>query len=220
MKRLLISGSKFSGLKFFAVAILLCPILIGCDGSASNRSQAEAGELNQTQSATIVTPDETPNTEDTPRTASSEESVIEAVLGTQEEGWLPRAVADLGLTQGMTPDEVAEIIPGADEIGDYGVSSVSISDVPGLTGYKFNYLELQPGVRTLNSITLVFDPAIKADYSFEELIVEFSKKYGEYSPGSVTDISVIWSSPDFQLAQLANIGTDLDGNEFEIELPR
>ena len=222
MKRLFISSTQLSGLTFLIAATLLFPLLVGCDGPASNSPQAQAGESRQTEAepSDAATPAEAPNHERAPLTPSSEESVIESILGTQEEGWLPRAVADLGLKQGMTPEEVAAIIPGADELGDYGVSTVGVNDIPGLTGYKFNFLELQPGVRTLNSITLVFDPVIKAEYSFEQLIEEFSKKYGEYTPGSITDISVIWSSPDFHLAQLANIGTELDGNEFEIEIPR
>jgi hypothetical protein len=139
-----------------------------------------------------------------------------AILGTQENGWLPKVLAGRGLKQGLSPAEVGKIIPGAEQISDLGFSEVKVQDIPGLKEYQFYYAESNDGEPfQLESIKLRFDPSLNQAYP--DLVKVLTDKYGDASPEDIEKELIVWVGPDFVTAQLMKL-TDADGYELNISV--
>ncbi len=210
-----VSTLRRNSLKFFMAIVLPVAVLTGC-GEPADDPKAGAGDSSEVSETSAPAAAESKDGEE-PAAEVAESSEICSILGCSDtKGWIPKVVADVGLKKGMSLDEAEGVLPGAKAIDQFGFSTVEVSDIPGLKGYKLFFLELEGKPRTLHTLKLLFETELKTKYSFEELIAEFSKKYGDHNEGSATDTSVIWSNTDLgKIAQLSSIGSDL---EFEIEL--
>ena len=146
---------------------------------------------------------------------------IATIIGTKQDGWLPKIIAGKGLKRDMNPEEASKILPGAEDVSQFGFSEVKVNDVPGLQGYELYFAKNDAGEpKKLQAIKLAFDPDLKDQLSFEEAAKEISKKYGEYkeveSDGKIT--SYLWIGPKFASASLDNFGGDFEGYELNVRL--
>ena len=207
-----------NSLKFFMAIVLPLLVVTGCGESADAPKAEPEGSSEVSDAGAAETTDSKGEAEKAAETAEVvESSEICSILGCSDtKGWIPKVVADLGLQRGMSLEEADAILPGAKAIDDNGFSVVEVKDIPGLKGYKLFFLQLEGQPRTLYTLKLQFETRLKTEYTFEELIAEFSKKYGDHKEDTATDTSVIWSNTNLgKIAQLSSIGSDL---EFEIEL--
>lgn len=148
---------------------------------------------------------------------STAEQKFMAILGTQQDGWLPKVLAGKGLKQGLTPAETGKIIPGAEQVSDYGFSKVAVNDIPGLKQYEFYYAENNNGEPTkLQAVKLLFDPALNQAYP--DLVKVLASKYGETKPEDVEAQMIVWVGTGFVTAQLTKQVTDFGGYELSVSL--
>ncbi|MBE9041188.1 hypothetical protein IQ235_10400, partial [Oscillatoriales cyanobacterium LEGE 11467] len=151
---------------------------------------------------------------------------LSEIIGTSQKSWLPKAIANLGLESDMTPQAVGERVPGSQQVSNLGdsdefvVSEVAVEEIPGIEKYKFTFQkDVESGGHGLTSVTLVFDPVLKARLSYEELAQILALKYGELEPEKLERQEAFWFGPDFATANLIDRGTDLDGYELEVMMP-
>lgn len=142
-----------------------------------------------------------------------------AILGTKQDGWLPKVLADKGLKRGMTPTAAGKIFPGAEKVSEFGFSKVAAKDSPGLKQYEFYYAKDGNGQPTqLSSIKLHFEPGMNESYS--ELVDVASNKYGAAKPEEVQQQTIVWIGPDFATVQLTKSVTDFGGYELNVDLEK
>jgi hypothetical protein len=139
-----------------------------------------------------------------------------AIIGTQQDGWLPKVLAGKGLKKGLSPAETGKIIPGAEQVTDYGFSKVTVKEVPGLKRYEFYYAK--GNTPQLESVRLTFDPMLNQAYP--ALVKVLSSKYGEAKPEDVKKQIIVWVNPDFLTAQLTKQATDLGAYELNVSLEK
>ncbi|NES72215.1 MAG: hypothetical protein F6K24_46990, partial [Okeania sp. SIO2D1] len=147
---------------------------------------------------------------------------LSEIIGTKEDGWLPKPIAQKDLTRDMSPEEAGKILPGAEEVSEFGFSEVKEGDVPGLEGYELYFAKNDAGVPAkLQTVTLILDPSIKDELTFEEAAKEVAEKYGEYEEIVVDDkiTSYLWIGPKFASTSLSNLGSDFEGYKLEVTLP-
>jgi hypothetical protein len=140
-----------------------------------------------------------------------------AIVGTQQDGWLPKVLAGKGLKKGLTPAETGKIIPGADRVSEFSFSKVTVKDVPGLKRYEFYYAK-GGSTPQLESVRLTFDPMLNQAYP--DLVKVLSSKYGEAKPEDVKKQIIVWVNPDFLTAQLTKQVTDLGAYELNVSLEK
>jgi hypothetical protein len=140
-----------------------------------------------------------------------------AIVGTQQDGWLPKVLAGKGLKKGLTPAQTGKIIPGAEQVTDYGFSKVTVKNVPGLKEYQFYYAKGGSALQ-LEAVRLTFDPMLNQAYP--DLVKVLSSKYGEAKPEDVKKQIIVWVNPDFLTAQLTKQVTDLGAYELNVSLEK
>ncbi|NJK40249.1 MAG: hypothetical protein HC934_00755 [Acaryochloridaceae cyanobacterium SU_2_1] len=67
---------------------------------------------------------------------------------------------------------------------------------------------------------MIFDPALKKAYSYEDLAQAFAKKYGKADAEEIKKKIVTWVGPDFVTAQLTDSITALEGYQFQVVVPK
>lgn len=162
-------------------------------------------------------------TETLAASANSGKVDLAAIIGSEDDGWLPKALSQYDFKRGMSPEEVGKILPGAEKISKFGFSEVPAKGVPGVDKYKFSYLKDKNDPeekRTLYSISMLFDPAIKKDHPYDKVALAFAEKYGEVEPEKIEKKIVTWVGPNFATAQLTNSINKFEGYEFKIVVPK
>ncbi len=153
----------------------------------------------------------------------STENKIAAILGTKQDSWLPKVIAQKDLKRGMNPEEVSKVLPGAEKVSEFGFSQVKVQDVPGLQSYELYFAKNSAGEpKHLQSILLVFEPDLKAELSFAEMAQEVAKKYGEYratvTEGEVS--SYLWIGPELNPVTLEDFDGNFEGYKLNVTLVR
>lgn len=213
--------------------ILCLGCLISCDNapllnsSESPEPSTTIKALNRPASAPIAAADAL--NEDTraeakiPASSTSSSKIdLAAIIGTDDNEWLPQVIAQYQLQRGMSPEDVGKILPGAERISEFGFSEVVTKDVPGINKYKFSFLKEKKNSdqkQALYSISLLFDPSLKADLPYDKIALAFAEKYGEIDSDKIDQKIVTWVGPHFATAQLTNSVKKFEGYEFKIVIP-
>ena len=212
-------------------------LLVGCNGAEtantpeSTESEVTTESFNRSVSEATTATDEvsdlgeaTQSGVDILSTASNSSTInLSAIIGTMEDGWLPKVVTKYNLQRGMSPEEVGKIMPGAEKISKFGFSEVPARGVPGVDKYKFSFLKDKKDPdqkRTLYSISLLFDPAIKKDLPYDKVALAFAEKYGEVTSEKIAQKIVTWGGPKYATAQLTHSINKFGGYEFKIVIPK
>lgn len=212
-------------------------VLVGCnnaetaDTSESTEPEGTTESFNRSVSEPIAATNEVSDTgeethpgADILASASNSSTIkLSTIIGTMEDGWLPKAVTKYNLQRGMSPEEVGKIIPGAEKISKFGFSEVPAKDVPGVDKYKFSFLKDKKDPdqkQTLYSISLLFDPAIKKNLPYEKVALAFAEKYGEVTSDKIERRIVTWGGPKYATAQLTHSINKFEGYEFKIVIPK
>ncbi|MGB3692320.1 MAG: hypothetical protein WBG70_23425 [Spirulinaceae cyanobacterium] len=209
--------------KYFAFLLIASFLILNSCTKSETLSRNESVEQEENTSVvTEASPDETTETSSTANAASTEEQIA-AIIGTTQESWLPKVIADKDLKRGMNPEEVSKVLPGAEEVSQFGFSEIRVEDVPGLQKYELYFSKNNAGEpQNLRSIQLVFDPSLKNELSFAEMAKEVAKKYGEYretiTEGEVS--SYYWIGPELSPVTLDNFGGDFAGYKLNVTLVR
>ncbi|KAI9133639.1 hypothetical protein [Acaryochloris sp. CCMEE 5410] len=194
----------------------------------SSASDASTDSLDRSVADPSATTDETADnsnsgTETLASSASSGKVDLAAIIGTEDDGWLPKTLSEYDFKRGMSPEEVGKILPGAEKISKFGFSEVPAKGVPGVDKYKFSFLKDKKdpeGKRTLYSVSLLFDPSIKKDHPYDKVALAFAEKYGEVEPEKIEKKIVTWVGPNFATAQFTNSINKFEGYEFKIVVPK
>lgn len=221
------------------IALALLPLSLGLLVSCSTTeapSDTESPAATDTSEDSLdrsvadpnaTTDDNTDNsnsgTETLASSASSGKVDLAAIIGSEDDGWLPKTLSEYDFKRGMSPEEVGKILPGAEKISKFGFSEVPAKGVPGVDKYKFSFLKDKKdpdGKRTLYSVSLLFDPSIKKDHPYEKVALAFAEKYGEVEPEKIEKKIVTWVGPKFATAQLTNSINKFEGYEFKIVVPK
>ncbi|MDY6937975.1 MAG: hypothetical protein SWY16_09930 [Cyanobacteriota bacterium] len=200
-------------------------ILLGL-ASALLSSCSELDARSQSQGASTETA-ASPVEVETPKPSAADATAeLRSIIGTTEDGWLPKAVADLDLTSNTTPEALGDRLPGAQEVSNLGdtdefvVSEVAVEDVPGVDKYKFTFQKDPEFDRhDLYSVTVIFEPALKSKLSYEQMAETLARKYGELEPAKIEGKNAFWIGPGFATASLTDYGTDFEGYELDVVVP-
>lgn len=196
------------------VSLTACTVTGQPSSTSSNRSTPSASP------ATSSTSTQAKNEPSAPHAAKgTPKDQFVAILGTKQDGWLPRVLVDKGLKRGMTPAAAGKIFPGAEKVSEFGFSKVAAKDSPGLKQYEFYYAKDGSGQPTqLSSIKLHFEPGMNEAYS--DLVDVASNKYGAAKPEEVQQQTIVWIGPDFATVQLTKSVTDFGGYELNVDLEK
>lgn len=218
---------------FVALIFLSFGLLIGCNSAETpTASESPTAETTESLDRSVADPntateedskDTNSGTDTLASSANSSKVDLAAIIGTEDDGWLPKVVTSYKFQKGMSPEEVGKIMPGADKISKFGFSEVPAKDVPGVDKYKFSFLKDKKDPdekRTLYSVSLLFDPAIKKDLPYKKVALAFAEKYGEVEPEKIEKEIVTWVGPNFATAQLTNSINKFEGYEFKIVVPK
>jgi hypothetical protein len=179
--------------------------------SSDNFSNQPGSVSSSSQSPTNISAANTSN-----RTPKEQFATI---IGAKQDGWLPKVLADRGLKRGLTPTAVGKIIPGAEQVSEFGFSKVAVHNIPSLKQYEFYYAKDSSGnASQLESVRLQFEPDMSAFYS--DLVEVASNKYGAAKPEDVKQQTIVWVGPDFVTAQLTKPVTNFDGYELNVSLEK
>lgn len=219
-----------------SIALALLPLslglLISCStteapsDTESPASDTSTDSLDRSVADPSATTDESADSSGTETLASSASSGkvdLAAIIGTEDDGWLPKTLSEYDFKRGMSPKEVGKIMPGAEKISKFGFSEVPANGVPGVDKYKFSFLKDKKdpdGKRTLYSVSLLFDPSIKKDHPYDKVALAFAEKYGEVEPEKIEKKIVTWVGPKFATAQFTNSINKFEGYEFKIVVPK
>ncbi|MBW4662516.1 MAG: hypothetical protein KME15_28050 [Drouetiella hepatica Uher 2000/2452] len=198
-----------TGLLAIGLAIVVlggCTTLEKPSNPVSSSSSSEQPSLASTQVEA-----ETP---DANRTAKEQFATI---LGTKQDGWLPKVIAGRGLKKGLTPAMAGKIIPGAEQVSEFGFSKVAVQNVPGLKQYEFYYAKNGEAAQ-LESVKLQFDPNLNEAYA--DLVEVATQKYGAAKPEDIEQQAIVWVGSDFVTAQLTKPLTSFDGYVLNISLAK
>lgn len=219
-----------------SIALALLPLslglLISCstteapsdtESPASDTSTESLDRSVADPNATTEESADSSGTETLASSASSGKVDLAAIIGTEDDGWLPKTLSEYDFKRGMSPEEVGKIMPGAEKISKFGFSEVPANGVPGVDKYKFSFLKDKKdpdGKRTLYSVSLLFDPSIKKDHPYDKVALAFAEKYGEVEPEKIEKKIVTWVGPKFATAQFTNSINKFEGYEFKIVVPK
>ncbi|MGD2183122.1 hypothetical protein [Lusitaniella coriacea] len=214
MKNIARTNVNFPQKLLFAPLLAFSLLFYGC---GNNSEQSTINELPEATES----PEESPiATEESPAAAFEGTPDIAGVIGTKEEGWMPKVLADKNLKENMTPEETGKVIPGAEEVSEFGFSEVQVEDVPEIQKYEFYFEKDEAGKpNKLKNVKLVFDPTLNGKITYEELAKILAVKYGEVSSGDIEKEIVTWVGPDFSTAQFTKGLNDFEGYSFQISVP-
>lgn len=209
IKIMLLSHQTISRLSFAVICI-------GCFATTACNSSTQSSSINPNTKLASETVSTSPVDN---KTQGNPKEEFTAVLGTRQDGWLPKVLAGKGLKQGLTPAAVGKIIPGAEQVSEYGFSKVAVSNIPTLKQYEFYYAKDSSGKPTqLQAVKLQFDPALNQTYP--DLVKVLSNKYGAVKPEDVERQSIVWVGPEFVTAQLTKPVIDFGGYELNVSLEK
>lgn len=195
----------------FAIVCTLCFSTVAC--TASNQSSSTNPTARLTSETTSATPQTNNKVQGNPK------EQFAAIVGTKQDGWLPKVFAGKGLKKGLTPAAAGKIIPGAEQVSEFGFSKVAVSNIPALRQYEFYYAKDSSGKPTqLEAVKLHFDPAMNQTYP--DLVKVLSSKYGAVKPEDEKRQIVTWIGPEFVTAQLTKQVTDFGGYELNVSLEK
>ena len=123
---------------------------------------------------------------------------LDAILGTQSDGFSPRVFAKLKAD--MSPAEAAAIMPGADVVDEFGFCEIKPTNTPGVHHYKLSYQE-----NKLTFASIIFDESLNTDAFWDKLVAQLKTKLApvemkELEPGKK---SLMWIAPCFDSITLA-----------------
>jgi hypothetical protein len=202
----------------FAPLLALTVLFYGCGGSKT-ADEATVDAVTETAES----PAEKTDTETTmadAETATEGEVDLVALFGTDKAEWIPQFLADKNLKGGMTPEEVGQVIPGAEDVSEFGFSDVDVKDIPGVTRYTLYYAKDDGGQPTqLQSFKITFDPNLKNDEFYQQLVDALAAKYGDYKPEDFEKKMITWVNSDFNSAQLTEGLSNDEGYQFDFRVP-
>jgi hypothetical protein len=192
--------------------LLICVAIVALGGcTAEKPSGAPSSNSSPSSLATQATAEAT--------AAGTAKEQFAAILGTKQDGWLPKVLAGKGLKKGLAPAVTGKIIPGAEQVSEFGFSKVAVQNIPGLKQYEFYYAKDSSGVASqLESVKLQFEPDLNESYA--DLVEVAAKKYGAAKPEDVEQQAIVWVGSDFVTAQLTKPLTSFDGYELNISLAK
>ncbi len=195
----------------FAIMCTMCFSTVACTASNQSSSTNPTARLTS-ETASVAT--QTNNT-----VQGNPKQQFTAIVGTQQDGWLPRVLAGKGLKKGLTPAAAGKIIPGAEQVSEYGFSKVRVRNISGLKQYEFYYAKDDSGKPTkLEAVKLQFDPTLNQAYP--DLVKVLASKYGAVKPEDVKQQTIVWVGPEFVTAQLTKQVTDLGAYELNVSLEK
>lgn len=221
-------------LKCKSLFLALIPLGLGLLGSCNNTETPAASESTESLERSVGDPtvkaEETTYTgkgkdlgDESSSVSTSTKVDLASIIGTREDGWLPKVLAPYEFERGMSPEEVGKIMSGAEKISEFGFSEVSAKDIPGVDKYKFSFLKDKSDPtqkRTLYSISILFDPSIQSELPYDAVASAFADKYGEVEPQTIEAKIVTWGGPNSATAQLTNSVKRFEGYEFKIVIPK
>lgn len=211
------SSHRFVSRLGFTMVGLVCFATIACTSSNPSPNPSPNSSSNPSVSPTAETAVTSTPVDNTAKDNPKEQ--FAAMIGTQQDGWLPKVLAGKGLKKGLTPAATGAIIPGAEQVSEFGFSKVTVSDVPGLKQYEFYYAADDSGKPArLEAVKLHFDPALNSAYP--DLVNVLSDKYGAVQPEDVEKEMIVWVGPGFVTAQLTKQVTDFGGYELNVSLEK
>ncbi|NJK40250.1 MAG: hypothetical protein HC934_00760 [Acaryochloridaceae cyanobacterium SU_2_1] len=124
---------------FLAFGLLGALLLASCDNSKSSPSSSPTPTA---QTANTQAPQTSP-----PETSNSPAADVNLadIVGTAEDGWLPKAIAQYPFKRDMKPEAVGKLVPGAEKISEFGISEVAVQDIPGIEKFKFSFFRSGKG---------------------------------------------------------------------------
>lgn len=194
----------------FSVICVTCFAITACNSSK---------QLSRTNSTTDLAAETASAAQVDNKTKGNAKEQLKAILGTQQEGWLPKVLAGKGLKKGLTPAATGKIIPGAEQVSEFGFSKVAVQNTTALKQYEFYFAKDSTGKPTqLQAVKLQFDPALNQAYP--DLVKVLSDKYGAVKPEDVQKEIIVWVGPEFVTAQLTKQVTDFGGYELNVSLEK
>ena len=152
-----------------------------------------------------------PKSAEPPKTAAGKPD-LPKILGPKGT-WVPPAFSKLKFA--MTPDDAGKVIPGAEKISEFGFSNVTVTDTPGVSKYGFYFAKKGGKPIELQSVKMMFDPALSGDDFWATLKKECIAKYG---PTDEKEKILTWIGPGFTPAQLTQ-GLSDEGYTLDVTLP-
>lgn len=193
---------------------LVCPLLackaLGNKEEGKPSGSASAPATSPTPAAAGADDDDKPKTNFSgPKDAKGVD--LAKLLGTKADGW--RVPPFAKLKEDMTPDEVGQIVPGAEKIDEYGFAEVKKSGVKGVDSFKFSYLDAG-AKKGLKFATILFDPTLTDEPFWVALAGHMKDKLGD----NMTDHGghhINWVGPGMNLWSLSK-GITHEGYELQI----
>jgi hypothetical protein len=197
------------------LGVLIVGFAIASLAACTPTPKANTNPTVDVEAVNTVSP-EAKATQADPKTA---EAKFAAIVGTQQDGWLPKIFAGKGLKQGLSPAAVGKIIPGAEKVSEYGFSKIPVRNIPGLKNYEFYYGNDSTGKPALlQAVKLEFDPANNKAYP--DLVKVLTRKYGEASPEDVKKGMIVWVNADLLSAQLTKPLAEFGGYQLNLSLEK
>ncbi len=197
------------------------------DTTSTSASPTSTPAVNSTAESPASTTASSPTSESPSDSATSSassdkgEANLAEMIGTTQDGWIPKVLKSANFKEGMTPEEVGKTIPGAEKVSEYGFSEVTVADVPGLQKYEFYFAKDDAGKPTkLMSIRLHLDPSLNNPESYKKLVDVLVKKYGEAKPEDIEKQLITWVGPEFATIQLTKGTTNFEGYVLNVSVPK
>jgi hypothetical protein len=202
-----------------SVVLFVAIVFLGGCTTLKQPANPSSSDSPSNQLGSVSSSSQSPNTSAANTSNRPPKEQFATIIGTQQDGWLPKVLAGRGLKKGLTPTAVGKIIPGAEQVSEFGFSKVTVHNIPGLKQYEFYYAKDSSGnASQLESVRLQFEPNMSAFYS--DLVEVASNKYGAAKPEDVKQQTIVWVGPDFVTAQLTKPVTNFDGYELNVSLEK
>lgn len=148
------------------------------------------------------------------------EADLTACVGKKKAVWSPTPFAKL--KKGMTPPEVAKVLPGADQVSQYGFVKVKAEGCAGASEFELYFARdkktQQP--TQLQSVRILFDAAHTDDPAFYDRLVKvLVAKYGRVRKKEQIEKKLItWVNRKFKLAQLSVKSNFRGGSQYQLNV--
>lgn len=157
-----------------------------------------------------------------PATAVAEapsEADLKACVGGKA-SWTPTVLSKLKAK--MTPEQVAKVLPGADQVSKYGFVKVPAAGCAGATEFELYFAKdkktQQP--TQLQSVRILFDSALSTDEAFYDRLVKvLTVKYGRIRKKEQVEKKLItWVNRRFKIAQLSLMSSIRGGKHYQLNV--
>jgi len=135
-----------------------------------------------------------------------------------KKSWTPTALAKL--KPKMSPAAAAAVLPGADQVSQYGFVTVKPDGCAGAAEFELYFAKnKKTDAFELSRATILFDSKTSADEAFYASLVKItSAKYGRIKKQEeVTKKLITWVNRSFKIAQLSNKPTR-DGRMLQLSV--